>query len=94
MSLVDGLDKKQPQYCLVAILEWKRPGATFGQDSWIEGWTYGWAKVPHATAHRIGADASICKESACDTSLQTPSRTVYCRRTLPKSLFIKFFFYI
>ena len=88
MSLVDGRDKKQPQYCLVAILEWKRSGATFGQDSWIEGWTHGWAKVPHATAHRIGVDASICKESACDASLRIPCRTTYGGR-----LFIIFLFY-
>lgn len=48
---------KQLQHCLVAILECKCSEATFGQQSWAEGWFQGRAETPHTTAHGIGAGA-------------------------------------
>lgn len=40
---------------------------------------------------RIGAGASVYKESASDASLQTPCKTAHCVKTVPNAFFIKLF---
>lgn len=48
--------------------------------------------MPHAAALGKGAGASGYKASSLEASLQTSSRTVYCRSTLPNALFIQLFY--
>jgi len=49
----------------------------------------GWAEVPYADTHRIGAGASVYEESPCEARLQGHCKTTYGGRTL--SLFIIIF---
>lgn len=60
---------KQRQHCLVAILEFK--GSPWAEEL---GLGNGLSTRPDANVHRSGG-ASVCKESACDSSLQTACRT-------------------
>lgn len=56
--------------------------------------TQGQADALPANTHRIGVGASVYKELAHDTSLQTLCRTTYGDRTLSNALFINLFIYI
>lgn len=69
-------------------------GTAFGQQSWAGGQTHSWAEVLHAATISTSADERFHKESAYDTSMETPCRTAYTDRTLANVLFINCFSFI
>lgn len=68
-------------------------GPNFGQQSCAGIWTQCWAEVPRADARGIGASASVSKELAHVTALQTPCRTVCGCRSLSNAWHITAFIF-